>query len=600
MTEASSTFFGARLISRRRGLSLLGAAVGGAFGLTRGGSARPAGAAQAAAPVIQPRTIAGQTSSDTLRMLFWQPPTILNPHLGRGMSDFAAARCCFEPLLTADADGRLTPVLAAEVPTQENGGLPDPRTVVYRLRHDVTWADGHPFTADDVVFTAEILANPETAATTINAYRLVERVEALDQHTVRVTFREPTAGWYVPFVGGAGMILPRHALEGFSGATLRTAPFNLKPFGTGPFMVDDFLPGDIATYVANPRYREPGRPHFSRLTIKGGGDPVTAARAVLQTREYDFAPFLQLEAEILDDLTETASTGEVLIAPGAGVEMILLNQADPWQEIDGERSHPSTRHPFLTDAVVREALALTVDRLTIATRLFGDSGSATANILTTPSPLVSAGTSVRYDVERANQLLDDAGYVRGSDGVRVTPTGYRMQLQFSSTVSAQRQKSQAIVKDGWQRIGVETEIRAVAPAAFLASPDNPDAAVRFPADAVMLTVIYSSAFPAAYMRRYYSGVPFRDWAQRSNNWSGTNILKWHDLAYDQLYDDVLTERDPDRGRVLWHRLNDVLVGSNSVIPVIDRSFVSASARGLTGPAPGPFDLETWNIAAWTR
>jgi peptide/nickel transport system substrate-binding protein len=159
---------------------------------------------------------------------------------------------------------------------------------------------------------------------------------------------------------------------------------------------------------------------------------------------------------------------------------------------------------------------------------------------------------------------------------------------------------QSIIKDGWQRIGVETEIRAVAPAAFLASPDNPDAVVRFPADAVMLSIIYTSPYPAAYMRRYYAGDRSMDWAQRSNQWSGTNILKWDDPAYNRVYEELLLERDPERGRVLWQRLNDVLVASHSVIPVVDRSFVSARARGLRGPAPRPFDLETWNIGTWTR
>jgi peptide/nickel transport system substrate-binding protein len=364
--------------------------------------------------------------------------------------------------------------------------------------------------------------------------------------------------------------------------------------------VDDFVPGDLVTFAANPRYREPGQPGVTRVVLKGGGDPVTAARTVLQTGEYDFAPFLQVEAEILDDLAQSARTGELVIAPGAGVEMILLNQADPWQELDGERSHPSTRHPFLADPVVREALSLAVDRTTIAARLFGRSGTATANVLTTPSPLASPGAQVKYDVDRANQLLDAAGYVRGDDGARLTPTGRRMQLLFSSTVSAQRQKVQAVVKDGWERIGVETEIRAVVPSSFLGSPDNPDAAVRFPADALMLTIIYSSPFPAAYMRRYYAGDPSRDWAQRSNQWTGTNIQKWSDPAYDRLYDEVMIERDPERSQTLWHQLNDVLVASHSVIPVVDRSFVSARARGLSGPAPRPFDLETWNIGTWSR
>ena len=101
--------------------------------------------------------------------------------------------------------------------------------------------------------------------------------------------------------------------------------------------------------------------------------------------------------------------------------MILLNQADPGPEIDEERSHPSTRHPFLADPAVREALALAVDRTTIATRLFGRTATATANILTTPTPLASTATTIQYDLDRANALLDAAGYARGDDGIRLDP-----------------------------------------------------------------------------------------------------------------------------------------------------------------------------------
>jgi ABC-type transport system substrate-binding protein len=262
-----------------------------------------------------------RAQADTLRLLFWQAPTILNPHLVRGIPDYASARCCFEPLLTADDDGQLIPVLAAEVPSSENGGLPDERTVIYRLRPGIVWADGEPFTADDVVFTYQFITNPQTAATTGQLYQLVDRVEALDAFTVRVTFKEPTAGWYVPFVGRQGMIVPRHALEGDIGAGARSAPFNLRPFGTGPYVVDDFKPGDLVSYSANPYYRDAGRPFFRKLLLKGGGDPVTAARAVLQTGEYDFAPFLQVEAGVLEDLAASATTGQLLVAPGAGIDM---------------------------------------------------------------------------------------------------------------------------------------------------------------------------------------------------------------------------------------------------------------------------------------
>jgi peptide/nickel transport system substrate-binding protein len=536
----------------------------------------------------------------TLRLLLWQAPGILNPHLGRGILEFAAARCCFEPLLTADNEGRLTPVLAAEVPSTENGGLPDDRTVVYRLRPGVLWADGQSLTADDVVFTFQFITDPQTAATTGQAYQLVERVEAIDPLTVRLTFKQPTAGWYVPFVGLLGTILPRHALIGDIGAGARSAAFNQRPFGTGPYVVEDFKPGDLVTFRPNPRYRDAGRPFFRSLIVKGGGDPVSAARTVMQIGEFDFAPFLQLESEVLEDLERSSTTGQFLIAPGGGIEMILFNQADPNQEIDGELSHPSTRHPFLADGRVREALTLAVDRTTIARRIMGRVGEATANILTMPPPLASPNTRIEYDLSRANQILDAAGYARAPDGIRRTPDGTRMALVFSSTVSDQRQKVQTVVKDGWRQIGVETEIRAIAPTTFFGSADNPGAVVRFAADAQMLQVPFTSPFPSGFMRRYYAGEQSQNWTQKSNAWTGTNILKWRESEYDRLYDQVLRERDPDRNRALWHQLNDLLVRSHAVIPLISRSIVVAAARGLVGPAPRIFDVETWNIAEWSR
>jgi peptide/nickel transport system substrate-binding protein len=175
-----------------------------------------------------------------------------------------------------------------------------------------------------------------------------------------------------------------------------------------------------------------------------------------------------------------------------------------------------------------------------------------------------------------------------------------MQILFSSTASSQRQKVQAVVKDGWQRIGVETEIRAVDPATFLASGDNPSAVVRFPADAQMFLVPFTSPVSASYMRRYYAGTRSGNWSQKANNWTGTNLHEWRDPAYDRLYDQVMFERDPERGRLLWQQLNDILVDSHTVIPITSRNFVSAATQGLVGPSPRTFDSETWNIAERRR
>ncbi|MCC7367522.1 MAG: peptide ABC transporter substrate-binding protein [Chloroflexi bacterium] len=560
-------------------------------------SASPA----ATSAVVAPPAVPGAPpATGTLRILSWQAPNQLNPYLSSGQADLLAARCCLEPLLTVDNSGRLEPVLAADVPSRENGGLPNSRTVVYRLKAGLTWADGQPLTADDVAFTYSFITNPETAATTTAAYRPLASVEALDALTVKLTFREATGGWYVPFVGSTGMVLPRHAFAGYAGAAARTAPYNLKPFGTGPYMVDSFAPGDRLTLVTNPRYRTPGRPAVGRVELKGGGDATTAARAVLQTGEFDYAWNLQVEGPVLQDILRSGR-GEVVTSGGAGVELLLLNQADPGVEPDGERSSPATRHPFLTDPVVRKAMALAIDRQTLADVLYGNglAGTVAATVLTTPTDLAWTGARATFDLPEANRLLDGAGYQRGSDSIRRTPGGARMAVLFSTSVNSLRQKEQAIIKDGWQKLGIDTELKAVDSGAFFGPASNPDAVIRFEADVQMLTVPFTSPFPAALMKRFYGKDPAKDWAQKSNSWAPANIVKWADPEYDRVYDDVLVETDPGRARALWQRLDELAVGSGVVVPLVDRLFVGARAPGLSGPAPRAFDVETWNIAEWT-
>ncbi|MBN9454949.1 MAG: peptide ABC transporter substrate-binding protein, partial [Bosea sp.] len=175
-----------------------------------------------------------------LKMLLWQAPTLLNPHFASGTKDQIASRVFYEPLAGWDKEGNLIPQLAAEVPTKANGGLSeDGTTVTWKLKKDVKWHDGKPFTADDVVFTWEYAADPATAAYTTGAYKDI-KVEKVDEHTVKVIFAKPTPFWADPFVGVAGMIIPKHHFGEYKGAKSREAPANLKPVGTGPYKFADF------------------------------------------------------------------------------------------------------------------------------------------------------------------------------------------------------------------------------------------------------------------------------------------------------------------------------------------------------------------------
>src|SRR5262249_53780416 len=183
-----------------------------------------AGVSRAATSAEYKPTKAG--GGGALKTLFWQAPTLLNPHFAVGTKDQEGSRIFYEPLAAWDPDGNLVPVLAAEIPNFEGGDIArDGMSVVWRLKKNVQWHDGRPFTADDVVFNWEYAADPETDATTIGNYRDV-KVEKIDAFTVRVRFGQPTPFWAEAFVGPIGMIIPKHLFEPYKGANSRDAPAN--------------------------------------------------------------------------------------------------------------------------------------------------------------------------------------------------------------------------------------------------------------------------------------------------------------------------------------------------------------------------------------
>src|ERR1700736_2430665 len=243
-----------------------------------------AGLAQTAPSTDYKPTKAG--GGGALKLLFWQAATLLNPHFAVGTKDAEGCRIFYEPLAAWDPEGRLVPVLAAEIPDIENGGVAaDGMSVTWKLKKGVQWHDGQPFTADDVVFNWEYASDPATAAVTIGSYQDVE-VEQLDPLTVRVLFEKPTPFW----AGRANrLIIPKHLFQPYKGADSRDAPANLKPVGTGPYRFVEFKPGDLVKGERNPSYHMPNRPFFDTIELKGGGDAVSAARPVIQTGEYDFA-----------------------------------------------------------------------------------------------------------------------------------------------------------------------------------------------------------------------------------------------------------------------------------------------------------------------
>ena len=553
-----------------------------------------AGIAQAATPAEYKPTKAG--GGGVLKALLWQAPTLLNPHLAVGAKDAEGSRIFYEPLAAWDPDGNLVPVLAAEIPDIENGGVAaDGKSVTWKLKPGVEWHDGQPFTADDVVFNWEYAADPETAATSIGSYKDIT-VEKIDPLTIRIRFDKPTPFWARAFVAPS-MIVPKHAFAPYKGARSREAPGNLKPVGTGPYRIIDFRPGDLVRGERNPSYHMANRPYFDAIEVKGGGDAVSAARAVIQTGEYDYAWNMQVEDEILLRLESgSGARGRIEMVPSRGIEHIQLNNTDPWTEVDGERSSTKTTHPLFGDPAVRLALRLLVDRAAIEAHIYGRTGVATGNFLNNPERFVSKNTKWEFNIDKANELLDQAGWRRGADGVRAKD-GKKLKLVFQTSVNAPRQKTQAIVKQACQKAGIDLELKSVTPSVYFSSDAaNPDTARKFYADIQMYTVGTPSVpDPERFMQQFVSW----EIASKENKWQGTNASRWHNDEYDKMFRAARGELDPVKRAALFIAMNDMVVEDVVVIPIINRRWVAAMSHKLKAQLSG-WDNDFWNLKDWYR
>ena len=314
-------------------------------------------------------------------------------------------------------------------------------------------------------------------------------------------FDKPTPFWALAFVGAQGMIIPKHLFADYVGDKSRDAPTNLKPVGTGPYKFKDFKPGDMVSGEINTNYHMENRPYFDAFEMKGGGDAVSAARAVLQTGEFDFAWNMQVEDEILQRL-EKGGKGKVVISPGGNVEHIQLNTTDPWTEVDGERSSLKTKHPTLIDPAVRQALALLVDKDSVEKFIYGRTGNATANFVNNPEKFRSKTTKYEFNVDKANDILEKAGWKKGADGIRAKD-GKKLKFVYQTSINQPRQKTQAIVKQACGKAGIDIEVKAVTASVFFSSDvANPDTYTKFYADLQMYTVTMTQPDPELFMKQF--------------------------------------------------------------------------------------------------
>jgi peptide/nickel transport system substrate-binding protein len=555
----------------------------------------------AASLAFAPAAFAERGADGHVNVIYWQAPSILNPFLSGGTKDIESASLVIEPLARYNEKGELVPYLAAEIPTVENGGVSaDLTSITWKIAPGLLWSDGSAVTAADVIFTWTYCTHPEGGCAQLAKFEGITNVEALDDLTVKVTFGAPKPNPYGAFVGGQSPIIQKAQFENCLGAKApECTDANFGPIGTGPFRVTEFRTNDVIQLEANPNYRDPAKPAFATMTFKGGGDAEAAGRAVLETGEFDYAWNLQLAPAVIQGMA-AAGKGKAISGFGTLVERIEMNLTDPSPELpEGERSTAKHPHPILSDIRVRKALSMAIDRNLLVEVGYGQAGRPTCNIVPAPDVYASDNTDcLTQDIEGAKALLEEAGWTDSNgDGIR-DKDGKNLSILYQTSTNAVRQDFQALIKQWWSEIGVETELKNIsADVYFGGDPNSPDTFQKFYADVEMYANNFDGTDPEAYLAAYTCDKAPRPETQ----WQGENINRFCDPAYDALVAELgRTGEIAKRGEIA-RKLNDMLTKDSYVIvPLVDRGRVSAHSNTLGGVILNTWDSELWNAADWYR
>ena len=554
----------------------------------------------ACAVAFAPAAFAERGADGNVNVLYWQAPSTLNPYLSSGTKDVETASLILEGLAGFNEKGEVVARLADGVPTVENGGVAaDLTSITWKLQPGLLWSDGTPVTSADAKFTWEYCTHPEGGCAQAARYEGITAIDTPDELTIVITFSGPKPNPYTAFVGGTSPILQAAQFANCLGAAASTCTEqNFGPIGTGPFVVTEFKTNDTVSLAANTNYRDPAKPAFATMTVKGGGDAEAAARAVMETGEFDYAWNTQINPE-LQAAMAGGGKGVFLNGFGTLVERIEMNMTDPSADLpEGERSTTKHPHPILSDIKVRTALSKAIDRQILVDVGYGAAGRPTCNLVPAPEMFASDNTGcLAQDLEGAKALLDEAGWVVGADGIR-EKDGKKLQLLYQTSTNPVRQDFQALIKGWWNEIGVGVELKNIDASVFFGGDaGSPDTFQKFYSDVEMYANNFDGTDPEPYLAQYMCDkIPGPD-----NQWQGENINRFCDPAYDALVKEMSATAEMGKRAELAKKMNDMLTkDSMVVVPLVDRGRLSAASTTLGGVVLNTWDTELWNAQDWFR
>ena len=474
----------------------------------------------------------------------------------------------FDSLWQLSPAGEFIPNLAAEIPTQGNGGISaDGRTWTIKLRPDVTWHDGEKFSAADVVFTLHVLLDPKVAVRSRNGHDHVDTYEAVDDHTLRIVLKDNYAPYMVSWQKTS--IVPKHLLEHV--ADINTASFNTNPVGTGPYIFKERVAGDHIAFAPNPKYHR-GAPKLTSLIQKYVPDQQTLY-AQYQTGEADIYDVIQGIPPLLYKKAQGIPATSIQMTAQPFVEFIYFNCGKPQ----------------FADKRVRQALYMAVDKKGWAEAVYYGLPAPSLSYL--PPSHWAYNSDLKdpgFDPKRAMALLDEAGWVVADGGVRAKD-GVKLSFTMSTTAgNKSREQAQQLVQQNWKKIGVEMTIK------------------NMPASVVWGDYTVKSQFDTLMVAWDPLLYPDPDYTDRissklipAKTGTGSNYVQYENPEIDALCEKATSTVGQDARRAIYHQIQAILLEDVPFAPIFAYEVPCGVHDRVKGYKANPYTAcNSWNVGEW--
>lgn len=532
---------------------------------------------------------AGPKRGGKLTMAVWQSPVTLNGYLGSQTVMSEVLVFVVEGFTHVLPDGTREAALAKEVPTVQNGGVSaDGKTITYKLKDGLVWSDGKPLTCDDAKYTWQAVMTPDVGVTSTTGWRDIDTIDCTDPATVVIKFKNFFAPYLTLFEDSS--LLPKSAGDP---KDMKNWAYNRKPIGTGPFKIDEWVADDHVTLSRNDNFREKGKPYLDQVIIRIVPSS-EVARQLLTSGEVDIM-WNNTEA----DLPELEKLANVKISSplSIGGERLFLNTAE-----NKDPSDPAKPHAILGDQRVRQALAYAINKQVIIDKLLFGKAKPGSSELNAGYFNCSDMQAYPYDSDKARKLLDDAGWVLGSDGIRVSkgakyaPDATRLRLKYSTTSGNKlREDSQVLIVENWKAVGIEAFIENAPSSVVIGTWDANSPRRHGNFDIIMYTT-NAGIDPHSQMVNLWAS-----WQIPSDkNRSGTNYTRFNDPKADALLNQAGAEPDIAKRKSLYCLLTQMTYDQANMIYLYQRLDIHSYRDRVQGTvANNPWDNVGWNSKDWS-